>query len=167
MSANLKPVEKEDIITISELLSGAPTQDVQWTQGAKIRSVMYYTLTFSVRTEVATGAAPGPGDESEGLLFVQSDEYILQRIRNAAIKDQPSNFVVTEEFQYGQMDKSGKGRWLVYHNEELNMLQRRFFSKRNWTEDSRLQEIAKKFKLDGELGSLKWELDLAIPLQKF
>jgi hypothetical protein len=60
--------------------------------------------------------------QTDGLIFIQAS--MLDSFKKKALPDKEKyTIVVDTDFQYGQKDKTGKGRFLVYQDKEFKIFQ--------------------------------------------
>ncbi|KAG8752564.1 hypothetical protein FRC12_011888 [Ceratobasidium sp. 428] len=102
LSFNTQPDREEDFIEC----------DTKWTQDWKPRLEKY--VVFKATNVTAGDTQPLVA------VFVQKSYYDS---RFSEGKDEIRTFEVTEEWQYGQMDKTGAGRFVVLHNPEYKPYQ--------------------------------------------
>jgi len=110
-------VEKGDVIKVQSENDWV-LQKVEWRQSFKSKEDEYYSAKFQnlTRTDEANG---------EGVIFIQKDK--ASDFKNLGQKDGDEyQITVNNDFRYGERDKKGNFRFLVYHDTSREIFQHRF-----------------------------------------
>ncbi|KAJ4137290.1 hypothetical protein NW768_002872 [Fusarium equiseti] len=113
-------VSKGDVLTIPAYNQEAENNavELQWSQQFRTRTARYYIVQAHNQSK----------DNAEVLLFVQDRYYKDFNSNVPGARQEGGSWVVTidHQFQYGQKNKNGDGRWLVLHDKSNKMYQHRF-----------------------------------------
>ncbi|KAJ7775350.1 hypothetical protein B0H16DRAFT_1302880 [Mycena metata] len=140
-------VKKGDTILVAEATlttaEKAPV-DIKWKQDKKERDAKYVETSFS-RTD-----KPAPAVD-EGRIFIQAD--MMEASKKLTVADQAKyTIIVDTDFEYGQKDKTGKGRFLVFHDKSSEIFQHRFLKGIVLKYGEKAGEVAKQFGFEGASG---------------
>ncbi|KAI0258575.1 hypothetical protein BC834DRAFT_963206 [Gloeopeniophorella convolvens] len=121
------PTNHDDVLFVPALVGeelGGHRVNVEWQQSFSNRSAAYYVLiaqnrnqnnaevTFFIAEEWYSGSASAPQHISK-----------VGRVVNGGYE-----VTITDVFQYGQKNKAGDGRFVVYHDHSRKPFQHRFVS---------------------------------------
>ncbi|KAH7169498.1 hypothetical protein DER46DRAFT_600346 [Fusarium sp. MPI-SDFR-AT-0072] len=109
MAESVSTVELGDEITV-EVSDQSKSIPVTFSQNRQEKVVNYYSGTFTNASRNKTG-----------VFFVQVEflPKLLERFPTKVVK-------IDDTFQYGQKDKTGANRWVVFHDKALKPFQHRF-----------------------------------------
>ncbi|KAF5534769.1 hypothetical protein FNAPI_12278 [Fusarium napiforme] len=109
MAESVSTVELGDEITV-EVSDQSMSIPVRFSQNRQEKVVDYYSGTFTNASRNETG-----------VFFVQVKllPKLLERFPTKVVK-------IDDTFQYGQKDKTGANRWVVFHDRALKPFQHRF-----------------------------------------
>ncbi|EWZ47371.1 hypothetical protein IWW34DRAFT_826050 [Fusarium oxysporum f. sp. albedinis] len=109
MAESVSTVELGDEIAV-EVSDKSKSIPVTFSQDRHEKTVDYYSGTFTNASRSKTG-----------VFFVQVDflPKLLERFPTKVVK-------IDNTFQYGQKDKTGANRWVVFHDTALKPFQHRF-----------------------------------------
>ncbi|ERF69343.1 hypothetical protein EPUS_08816 [Endocarpon pusillum Z07020] len=109
------PVEKNDSITVPlDKLKNDAIVPLKWQQIFQDRNSDYYLVNYENKSKVTE-------EEHVGMLFIEKSK--VEEFKGV-VKD--GQITVSEKFQYGQPNKAGNKRFLVYHNKDNKPYQHRF-----------------------------------------
>ncbi|KAL3483156.1 hypothetical protein BJX62DRAFT_86422 [Aspergillus germanicus] len=128
------PVDKNDVITLP-LNTDWALQRVEWRQRLKDREAEYYNVGFT-----------NSKDSSTGLIFIAKEN--LDEFKNLAHdtnNKEHLTITVSDNFLYGQNNKDGRRRFLVYHDKGRDIFQHRFVQSALQQGFGKAEEIVRKF----------------------
>ncbi|KAK4695039.1 hypothetical protein P7C71_g2639, partial [Lecanoromycetidae sp. Uapishka_2] len=132
--SSAKVVVKGDTLeTQADFLESAPMM-VEWSQKWITRKEKYFFVVFE---NISQG-------NDKGRLFI--NEKALAEFKHNPTRDGKIAFKVDEEYQFGQANKEGKERFLVFHDKNNTIYQHRFVNSLWINLGHKLGEIA------GDLG---------------
>ncbi|KAH8692479.1 hypothetical protein GQ44DRAFT_734077 [Phaeosphaeriaceae sp. PMI808] len=117
------PVELDHIITVPIEFLNKATLPLEWSHNFHTKSDTYYQLVFTNTTK----------GNAKYYLFVSSGKLdAFKKLDATAGKDGKLTIKVTKGFQYGQKDKTGRNRFLVYYEADWNDVKQGRFIKAAW-----------------------------------
>ena len=108
-------VEKGNKIFIAEGDIAANPATVNWQQNLSQKSDNYYMAVFTNKDK----------NDEQSYIFIQQGKLDALKAKSSG-----DSFTITvdDSFQYGQKNKQGEGRFLVFHDKSRNPFQWRFVS---------------------------------------
>ncbi|XP_014551138.1 hypothetical protein COCVIDRAFT_20537 [Bipolaris victoriae FI3] len=108
-------VEKGNKIFIAEGDVAANPATVNWQQNLSQKSDTYYMAVFTNKDK----------NDEQSYIFIQQGKLDALKAKSSG-----DSFTITvdDSFQYGQKNKQGEGRFLVFHDKSRNPFQWRFVS---------------------------------------
>ncbi|RBR25414.1 uncharacterized protein FIESC28_01851 [Fusarium coffeatum] len=127
-------INKGDVLTIPVYNQEAENNaiELEWQQARRTRTARYYVVKARNQSK----------DNADVLIFIQ-DRFYKDFNRNCpGARQEGDSWVVSidRQFQYGQKNKSGEGRWLALHDKMNIPYQHRFLV---LTIESKISEQAK------------------------
>ncbi|KAL0954985.1 hypothetical protein HGRIS_003913 [Hohenbuehelia grisea] len=113
--ASLRPAHTDDTFVFNKD-SKVLSVNIEWQQTLRKRKEEYYT--FKAKNVTANDT------DFVVPVFVQKSFYDSKFGKSSGLVE----FKITKEWQYGQADGSGKGRFIVLHNKDNKAYQHRFTS---------------------------------------
>ncbi|EMD89552.1 hypothetical protein COCC4DRAFT_125725 [Bipolaris maydis ATCC 48331] len=108
-------VEKGNKIFIAEGDIAANPATVNWQQNLSQKSDTYYMAVFTNKDK----------NNEQSYIFIQQGKLDALKAKSSG---DAFTITVDDSFQYGQKNKQGEGRFLVFHDKSRNPFQWRFVS---------------------------------------
>ncbi|KAH7563558.1 hypothetical protein BM1_00605 [Bipolaris maydis] len=126
-------VEKGNKIFIAEGDIAANPATVNWQQNLSQKSDTYYMAVFTNKDKsIYWPPMPdrsllilGDTDNEQSYIFIQQGKLDALKAKSSG---DAFTITVDDSFQYGQKNKQGEGRFLVFHDKSRNPFQWRFVS---------------------------------------
>ncbi|KAL1592604.1 hypothetical protein SLS60_011020 [Paraconiothyrium brasiliense] len=100
------PVELDDVLTVPTAFLDKMPLTIEWSQKFQTHTDKYYEVAFTNTTKA----------NAKYYLFISSGKLdAFKGLDTAKGANGKLTVKVTTDFQYGQKDKTGKNRFLVYH----------------------------------------------------
>ncbi|MCJ1285399.1 hypothetical protein MMC26_004739 [Xylographa opegraphella] len=117
------PVEVGNTLTVSSEFADTAPLEIRWQQSFRERSDTYYQVAYTNTSK----------SNAKYYLFISSGKLEdFRKLDTANGAEGKITFNVTADFQYGQKDKSGKNRFLVYHERDRAIIMQHRFVAAAW-----------------------------------
>ncbi|KAJ3503624.1 hypothetical protein NMY22_g18186 [Coprinellus aureogranulatus] len=161
------PVSLGDTILVKSAdidTAKAKPLDIEWSEHLQTKKGQYIATTFTIVT--SKDPAGKTGADTAAPIFIQ-----LEKLADFEAKkiDGQADFtvVVDTDFQYGQKDDKGTGRWLCFQDKSRKINQSRFVQGLAASVGDKASEIAKQLGYDSISDLLKFIGIFGHPLRNF